>query len=316
MTDTQSVMPAGGKPRVGIVLLSGYLALYAIVLWTIRRRGNFDVAEPLLVLTILGIGFSLAAWLFTLRVRPLAYSVISPTRELAMVATCLVPLVAFITWGLGPLRRYFPSDPGHAVVILAAKLILFVILPAIIMRVQFKYSLRQLVPLSAQHRHLLAALGMSALLLAFQALLGRGLRDIASAHLPAAVLLWGLPVTFVWLALEAGVVEEFFFRVLLQTRLSAVLKSELAAIVLMSLIFGLVHAPGIYLRTSLTQEGLQNPSLFVAVGYSVVVISVAGFFLGVLWARTRNFALVVVVHAMGDLLPNLLPTLRSLSLLH
>jgi membrane protease YdiL (CAAX protease family) len=66
----------------------------------------------------------------------------------------------------------------------------------------------------------------------------------------------------------------------------------------------------------LTQEGLQHPSLLMAVGYSIVVTSVAGFFLGALWARTRNFAVVVVVHAAADLLPNVLPTLRSLQLLH
>jgi len=158
--------------------------------------------------------------------------------------------------------------------------------------------------------------GMSALLLAFQAFLGRGLRDIVSAHVPPSVLLYAVPLTFVWLALEAGIVEEFFFRVLLQTRLAAVLRSELGAIGLMSVIFGLAHAPGLYLRTGLTQEGLPpHPSLLMAVGYSIVITSVAGFFLGVLWARTRNFAVVVVVHAMGDLLPNVLPTLRSLRLL-
>jgi len=154
------------------------------------------------------------------------------------------------------------------------------------------------------------------LLLAFQAVLGRGLRDVLNAYLSYGTLLFGLPLTFLWLALEAGVVEEFFFRVLLQTRLSALLKSELSAIVVTSLLFGLAHAPGIYLRTGMTNEGLQNPSLLMAVGYSIVIVSVAGFFLGVLWARTRNFLLVVTVHAMGDLLPNLLPTMRSLRLIH
>lgn len=184
------------------------------------------------------------------------------------------------------------------------------------MRAQFGYSLRRLMPMAAQTRHLLVILGMSVLLLAFQAVLGRGLRDIVSARLPASTLWYAFPLTFLWLALEAGVVEEFFFRVLLQTRLSAVLKSELGGIVLMSLIFGLAHAPGLYLRTGLTQEGLPlHPSLLMAAGYSIVIISVAGFFLGVLWARTRNFAVVVVVHAMGDLLPNVLPTLHSLRLL-
>ena len=113
-----------------------------------------------------------------------------------------------------------------------------------------------------------------------------------------------------------GVVEEFFFRVLLQSRLSAALRSELGGIVLMSLIFGLVHAPGLYLRTSATQEGLAaHPSLLMAVGYSIVITSVAGFFLGVLWARTRNFLVLILVHAATDLLPNTLPTLRAFHLL-
>jgi uncharacterized protein len=154
---------------------------------------------------------------------------------------------------------------------------------------------------------------MSLLLLGFQAVLGSGLRDIAAAHLSAAKLAIGVPLVFAWLALEAGVVEEFFFRVLLQARLTAVLRSELGGIVLMSLLFGLAHAPGLYLRSALTHEGLgAHPSLLMAVGYSIVVTSVTGFFLGVLWARTRNSAAVVLIHAAGDLLPNLLPMLHSL----
>jgi len=158
-------------------------------------------------------------------------------------------------------------------------------------------------------------LSISALLLAFQAVFGRGMHDLTEAHLSPSLLWVGVPLTFVWLSLEAGVVEEFFFRVLLQTRLSAVLKSELGAIVIASLCFGLLHAPGLYLRTGLTQEGLaSHPSLFMAIGYSIVVTSVAGFMFGVLWARTRNFAVVVVAHGIADLLPNILPTIQSLGL--
>jgi membrane protease YdiL (CAAX protease family) len=126
----------------------------------------------------------------------------------------------------------------------------------------------------------------------------------------------GIPLTLVWVSLEAGVVEEFFFRVLLQTRISAVVKSELAAVVLTSLALGLMHAPGLYLRTNLTQEGLPpHPSLLMAIGYSVVITSSAGFLFGVLWARTRNFAVLVMAHGMADLLPNILPTLHSLRLI-
>jgi membrane protease YdiL (CAAX protease family) len=316
MSATPVLNTNAGKRPVGLALFTGYLVIYACMLGAMQRSGNFDISEALMVFAILGVGFSLAAWLVTARVSPLEYSIANPGKELSTVAAYLIPIVAFITWGLPLLHRYVPSDPGNAVVILAAKLAVFVVVPAMIMRAQFGYNLRRLAPMSARASHVMVALGMSLLMLAFQSMMGRGARDIANAHLPIATLFYGLPLTFVWLALEAGVVEEFFFRVLLQTRLSAALKSELGAIVVMSLLFGLTHAPGIYLRTGLTQEGLQHPSLLMAVGYSIVVMSVAGFFLGVLWARTRNFAVVVVVHAAADLLPNVLPTLRSLQLLH
>ncbi len=302
--------------RLGVGLLIGYLVVYAGMLFTMHRVGGFDVAEPLQVLVILGAGFSLAAWLMTAGVRPLYYSIPRPGRELEVVGVCLLLVVVFLTWGLTFLHRHVPAAPENAVVILAAKLAVFVVIPAVLMRALFGHGLRALMPVSAQPRHLLAMLGMSALLLVFQAVLGRGLRDIVSARVAGPTLWYGVPLVFVWLALEVGVVEEFFFRVLLQTRLAAILRSELGGIVLMALVFGLAHAPGLYLRTGLTQEGLPpHPSLLMAAGYSIVITSVAGFFVGVLWARTRNFAVVVVVHAMGDLLPNLLPTLRSLRLL-
>ncbi|MFZ0708112.1 MAG: CPBP family intramembrane glutamic endopeptidase [Candidatus Korobacteraceae bacterium] len=110
--------------------------------------------------------------------------------------------------------------------------------------------------------------------------------------------------------------EEFFFRVLLQSRLASLLKSELGGIVIASLVFGLMHAPGLYLRTGITQEGLPpHPPLRMAVGYSIVITSTAGFVFGVLWSRTRNFALIAIVHGAGDLLPDFLTTMRALHLL-
>ncbi len=298
------------------MLLFGYLLLYAVTLFGMNRAWRFAVAEPLFVLGILGVGFSLAAWLLTIRTSPLAYHVANPGRELASLMGYLLPLAAYITWGGGIMRRYVPADPGNAFAIVVGKLTFFVLIPAWIMRVCFGYRLRDLAPLAFRRRDLLTFLGMSLLLLGFQAVAGRGLRDILQAHVPASTLAIGVPVVFVWLALEAGVVEEFFFRVLLQLRLSCALRSELGGIVLMSLLFGLAHAPGLYLRAGLTQELLPaHPPLLMAVGYSIVITSVAGFFLGVLWARTRNFILIVVIHAMADLLPDLLPTMHSLHLL-
>lgn len=299
--------------HTGSALLAGYLCLYAASLLGMNRAWQFEVSEPLLVLGILGVGFSLVAWLLTIGVSPREYRVADPARELTALAVYMLPLTAYITWGGSVIRRYAPADPPNAVSLLLAKLVFFVAIPAWLMRALFGYRFRDLAPVSFRWRDMFTLLGMSVLLLGFQAVLGRGLRDILQAHLPASTLVIGFPVALVWLVLEAGVVEEFFFRVLLQSRLSAALRSELGGIVLMSLIFGLAHAPGLYLRTGMTQEGLPaHPPLLLAVGYSIVITSVAGFFLGVLWARTRNFLLVVLVHAVADLLPDLLPTLHSL----
>ncbi len=49
----------------------------------------------------------------------------------------------------------------------------------------------------------------------------------------------------------------------------------------------------------------------MAVGYSIVLISLAGLFLGVLWMRTKNSAVLVIVHGAGDRLPNLVPRVKA-----
>jgi membrane protease YdiL (CAAX protease family) len=300
----------------GLSVLFGYIALYAGALFAMSRWGSFDPSEALAVAAVLGVGFSVAAWAVTIGVKPLLHSVSEPARELIALAIYFIGLTAFVTWGFDWLRRAFPADPAQSFALLIAKLIAFVALPFWIMRSRFGYRWRELAASSLKPRHVIVMIVMSALFVAFQAVVGRGLHDIRGAHLPTGVLIFGMPIAFLWLTLEAGVVEEFFFRVLLQSRLTALLKSELGGIVIASLLFGLMHAPGLYLRTAVMQEGLPpHPPLWVAIGYSIVITSLAGFVFGVLWSRTRNFALIAIVHGAGDLLPDFLPTLHSLHLL-
>ncbi len=52
----------------------------------------------------------------------------------------------------------------------------------------------------------------------------------------------------------------------------------------------------------------------MAVGYSIVMTSLAGLFLGVLWIRTRNLAVLIIVHAATDFLPNLTEWIRAFHL--
>jgi membrane protease YdiL (CAAX protease family) len=312
---TKPAMQSRGR-STGISLLVAYVALYAATLFAMVRYGRFDASDSLGVFVVLGIGFSLVAWLLTIGIKPLPYDVREPKQETATLLAYLIPLAAFIAYGFSAIPRWVPGEPADSLAILVAKLAGFVAIPAWILAARFGYKPRELAPASTKTSYMLVFVGMAFVLLVFQSVAGRGLKDITDAHVPGDTLLFGMPLVFLWLMLEVGVVEEFFFRVLLQARLSAVIKSELGGIVLASLLFGLVHAPGLYLRTGATQEGLSaNPSLLMAVGYSIVITSVAGFFLGVLWARTRNFLLLLLVHAAADLLPNTLPTLRAFHIL-
>jgi membrane protease YdiL (CAAX protease family) len=315
-TNSLTTAPVSNRHSVGFALLAAYLALYAVVLYAMATRAHFDPSDALTVAAILGVGFSLAAWLFTIGVKPLPYLVSQPAREVALVAIYLIAVTAVVTWGFDWIRQVFPVDPVQAFALLALKLAVFVAIPLGIMRSLSGYRWRDLSPIAFSRRHMFAIAGMSVLLIAFQSVLGRGLRDIRATHVPASTLIWGLPLALFWCCLEMGVVEEFFFRCLLQSRLTVLLRSELGGIIVASLVFGLMHAPGMYLRTAVTQEGLPpHPALWLAVSYSIVITSIAGFLFGVLWARTRNFAVVVLVHGAADLLPNFLPTLRSLHLL-
>lgn len=286
--------------------LLGYLVFYAALLAAMHLREGFSVAEPLFLLLVVGVGFSLLAAWSARGLTPRPVPVRHPGPECTLLAGYLVVVVAFLTWGISALPRADASVPG-ALLLLAAKLGVFVIAPFLLWRSAWDYRATDFVhPTLGLRGHWRPVLWMSAALLLLQLVAGRSLREFHLHPVAAKELAIGAPLVFLWLVLEVGLVEEYFFRVLLQARIAAFARSEITGIVLMALLFGLAHAPGFYLRPGATGEALGHaPSLLFAVGYSVVVTSVTGFFLGVLWARTRNLVAVAAIHAAGDLLPGL-----------
>jgi len=301
-----------GRPAAYI---SAYLGLWVATLALLRIFTAFDLSEAIAAFIVLGLVFPALAWLCTRHVQILPLTVRRPHIESPILVGYLLVLACVIVYGFGLIGR-ISDEPLHSLVILAVKLLAFVAVPAALIAAAGSYRLKELMPFSLRWRDLRPALWMSVAALLMQALIGRGLRDLRLAHPPAGLVLIAAPLAFVWLIAEVGVVEEFFFRLLLQERLAASLHSSWGGLVLAALLFGLVHAPGFYLRPAATQEALgPHPSLLMAIGYSIVITSLAGLFLGVLWMRTRNFAVIAIVHAAGDLLPNLLPWARSFHLM-
>ncbi|HTG16851.1 MAG TPA: CPBP family glutamic-type intramembrane protease [Blastocatellia bacterium] len=67
-----------------------------------------------------------------------------------------------------------------------------------------------------------------------------------------------------------------------------------------------LYVPSFVLRRSGATEALgASPSLWEALAYSIIVLSVSGIFLGIIWARTKRLRALVLIHAATDLLPNL-----------
>jgi len=100
-------------------------------------------------------------------------------------------------------------------------------------------------------------------------------------------------------------VEEFFFRAVVQERLAAWFRSEVSGVALMALIFGLAHAPGFILRGAGLHEAIgTTPSPLDSIAYAIVILSLSGIFFGIVWARTKNLFAVMFIHAATDLLPN------------
>jgi len=238
-----------------------------------------------------------------------------PGREAAAITLYLVVVVGgYLVWGIPAFGKAFePGSAANLVAVLIKKLLLFVVGPYLIFRLAWGYRLRDLADLSfGWRRQLRPALLIALALVPFQLVVGGGLREIQAAGASPATLALAFVVTFAWILVEVGLVEELPYRVLLQSRLSAWLGSEVGAVFVMAILFGLTHAPGLYYRSGDSIEALgASPSPLMAIGYSIVVVSVVSLFLGFLWARTRNLPILIVVHAAFDLIPKVPATLKA-----
>jgi membrane protease YdiL (CAAX protease family) len=291
------------------------LAAFAVSLAILWRNPSFGREDAIGGIIIFGIAFPLLAWVTTLRARPLTVTVRRSSAEMALLFACLVGVVLYLIWGAALSEALVPanwlaSPRWKFFMVLGRKLIVFVVIPFALFRFLFGYRWRdfglQFAGLRAlSGNHLLVVVVLSGLILLFQYFAGNGAAPIRHGEFHSSQLALGLPLCFAWLFFEVGLVEEFFFRALLQTRLAAWFKSEISGVALMALLFGLAHAPGFILRRAGLAEAIgENPSPIDAVAYAIVVLSISGIFFGIVWARTRNLFAVMFIHAATDLLPN------------
>jgi membrane protease YdiL (CAAX protease family) len=296
-------------------ILTAGLLIYCAAFAVLLGNKSFDIAGAFVVLIVFGVILPLIAWIASRHAIPLSISIQPGTSELIVLTGYVIALSLYLIGGPQWIDQHLPSAWTDSlrikfVITLAKKVFVFVAIPFAIFRLGFGCRTRDF---GIQRKglralcgsHLPVVLAVGGVLLAFQYFVSGGGAAFRHEHFTAFQLLLGLPLCFVWLLIEVGLVEEFFFRALVQSQMAAAFKSEVSGVVLMSLIFGLAHAPGFIFRQAGEVEGLgSNPSALDAIAYSIVVLAVSGITFGIIWARTKNLFAVMLIHAAGDLLPN------------
>jgi len=294
----------------------GFAAAYALAVGWLVASGTYSPAEPLAILAIFGVLLPLCAGWLCRKCRPLPVRADFKPAEIVVVAACVLFVTAYLVWGSGwvngLLAPFTDGSPRLAYLLkIAKKLVVFVALPYLLFARLFGYSWRDY-GLSRNlrsvfaPRYLVLLLVMAALYCLVQALVGQGARPVFRGDYAIGSVVAGILLLYPLLVIEVGLVEEFFFRAIVQARLAAWLKSDAAGLFGMAVIFGLAHAPGLYLRGAGAVTALgASPGPLTAAAYSIAILSLAGLTFGVIWARTRNLLVLMLIHACVDLLPGL-----------
>jgi membrane protease YdiL (CAAX protease family) len=262
--------------------------------------------RPVIALVVFGGLLPALAWLFTRRTNPPAIPVARPMRELAFVVGYLV-LYAFyfLGWAIGAVQSVTEAGPERDIALLILSLGVSVSAPAVLLFL-LGAQLAPLFDLGLKRKGFLPILAVVAPALLLLVIFASSNPKVGAVlQLPLATLAWAAPTAFVLVGLQSGFCEEFLFRAVLQTRLAAVLDSQIAAAFLSALLFALSHVPGVYLRGVPGMPGYSTDFIHV-LAYSMGVMAPIGFLAAVIWARTRSLLLVVLVHAFAAFLPRII----------
>lgn len=132
--------------------------------------------------------------------------------------------------------------------------------------------------------------------------------QLANRHQRAALgeiiasgeIVYLLPLAIVLLLVTAAFAEEFFFRGVLQTRLAALCRSSLWAVLITSVVFALYHFPYTYFDPGWPSAG--NPA--DALGLALMNGIPGGLILGWVFVRAQgNLVAPIITHALIDVIP-------------
>mgnify|MGYP000630993291 CR=1 FL=1 len=235
------------------MLIDPFVLAYAILYLmafglAYRNRKTFPFSESLLVILIVGFGFTGLTYLATLPVKSRLITVSVSTPELALTLAYLVVVAVLLVFRATP-KSWKGDFRKEKLAALLFKLPVFVILPLLALRL-FRGADWASLGFSAGDvpGQLLAAAILMVCFGGFNLIAGSGAAPLRARKFSGRQVTLGLLVTFGWNIVEVGLVEEFFFRAFLQTRLVNFLGAPLAGICLTALLFGLARLKRLFRR--------------------------------------------------------------------
>ncbi len=291
---------------------AGFMLIYSGNLLLAGGLKLYNTGEALTVFFIIGVLFSVLSYYLTRKSTPITMQAGYRKNEIYVLGALLIFVSTSLMFGNNILLPSL-AQPGQAseAAALIRKILIFVIIPFWVYHRFFRFNPSDFGLSTDWHsvftgRNLLIFLVISSMFVLLNYFAGNGAKPIRDGLFSSIQLLTAAPLLFLWLFIEVGLVEEFFFRGMLQNRLSVFLKSDAGAICITALLFGIVHAPGMYFRGAAIIEGLGNsPSFLTVISYCIAIQAVPGLFLGIIWSKTRNLWLLMAIHAMIDLVPSL-----------
>lgn len=297
---------AGLSKNAGAALaaIASYLVIWGGATAYLAVTGG-DWITGLYVFGLLGVGLTGLAWLLTIGVKVPEIPVERPAREsVAVLIYLALYAVLFLGFGLSAAREGVPEGQQQELVVMALKLTAHVVLPVLLL-VFLGAKIGPLFQLGLKGRAFWRTLiVLGAIILALLCVISPSLRNISATGVTTDALIWIAPLSFIWITLEAGLCEEVLYRAVVQTRLSAWLKSPWVGIVVTSILFGLAHAPGLFMRGGAGVDGWSTDPLQV-IAHTLAVLTPVGLLFGLIYARTKSLLLVVLLHGLVDVLPNM-----------
>lgn len=113
-------------------------------------------------------------------------------------------------------------------------------------------------------------------------------------------IVYMLPIALLLLLSTVAFTQEFFFRGVLQTRLTALFRSRALAVVVVALLFGFYHLPYAYFNPHWPSHGEWSSAIVAALSNGMA----GGLVLGAIYAWSgNNLVSAVIAHALIDLFP-------------